>query len=584
MNYPRFLFAAILACGIALPLSVKAQNAVVASNEIAAQAPAVVLNISSVSNLFDSLKQTAVKINEPAGMMILATGYAMVGADGPLGGFDLQKPISVVCPDVESLYAILPIKSFKALKKNFVEEEDAWEELDSGAIRFHKVEWEETLYLRELEEEKILFVSNKESCLPKKLSETVTEEIQKLSQQYVVGLKLNGAVGGESALTVNIDNLEMFCLDKIAENEQPETKACFNTVKILVQQACSKLRVLAKDEPVFQTGVALKNDDGIMFNAVLTAKADSDSANYFNGAQNQKTRFAGFYDSAAGFSLQYAMGKLRLLEPQQASELADELEKNVVQQAIEKRFADSPSVAQAAKELVKQFKPIFIQKLTENNLNGVIMLNPEAENGSFVLSACTVPSGEDAKALFYNIINVGAENNCSAMTLVQKHLQKNAAEFNGVSLDLISLPVSELFDSDDSAAEKIAALQKYLKSDSVQIAVAFGADFTAFSVGVNAVENLKTALSASQTPQKANLLSCQGNALSFIRAAIEYCPAAEKAAGQVKKFKRSMGSTYKNGKGCSYELKGVENGVEYNALISFDYIKTQMRLKNLQRD
>ncbi len=529
------------------------------------KAPLGVAVVSSVSNLFDSVTKISLAINEPTGAIALIPVQSTIGLDGPYGGFDLKRPAALVLVNEENGYLVLPVKSWKALKLHFVKEKDSLEKLDNGILKLNLNDT--PVFLRRIEKENLLLVSNTESVLPDSISPEVAEKIDSLSKTYLLGLSASTVGVGVDNVIKLLEKGESKILEAIQNNDDIDELAA-DILKSLNHNAFQALKDLTKDNPCSEIGLLLK-DESLVFNAKLNVKPNSNSAKFFNSAKNIKTNLAGFFDPKAPFAWQMA-GKANVLSDKQVEQLSSMII-DAISDKIDDQIED-PKAAQAAQKLLPDFKTILRENFQEGNLDCAGTVDVSKENGLSITVARWLVDAGKVESLAAKVIKAGAENGCKCMVPVKNGLKTNIAKVNGVNIHTVTLKVSELCPDDTDT--DIQLFSNYFKSDKLVIAFGFGKNIVCWSLGKNAVENLTKAIKASAQPSKAPVLVINSQVLPFIKFQNDILARSGQFKEEdINRFKKLMGSTYDSTENNHFEISGIEDGILIESIVPFSILK-----------
>ena len=421
------------------------------------------------------------------GLVVLATqgrGLEGLDKDRPWGAVIQidQRKVDEGETNLERLlsgFVFLPVTDLKALLGVFEEVLGKPEDAGHGLLKIGK------------DKQKPLFVKHVGGWVflaPKSefLADTPKDPLEllgELNEQYDLAVRFNVANVPASLRQLGVAKLKA---DVEADSERkPGENEEEHAIRVIVgkRTAAGSARAIDELEQI-TVGWALDHTaEKTYFDVTVSAKAGTDSARDFASLGESTTDFGGFFMPGAALAGNWTAK----LAPDNVSELV------TVVDLIRKKALDDlekqgrpKAEAEAAKKLINGLLDVVRPTVASGRVDGgmALLLAPKAMTlvaGGYVA---------DGPRLEETLKELAEAIRAEEPTLVAEVLKLDAAQFQGVNLHTLSVPVPDDADNRDQLVKLIG--------ETAEIVIGIGPEAVYVAVGRDPMETLKQAISKSQ--------------------------------------------------------------------------------------
>lgn len=533
----RTTFSLLISCVVTTALSVfslaaQAQTPSVHPGAIleVQNAPALTFSFRSANALLEAADTTIDKINEP--MFKWYTGFLRLSLspEGPLGGFDLDRPIGLIIDPQYGSAAVFPVQNWETIQKNLTKNGGSLTSIDQNRYKFSKDDAEIFLLLQD----NWLAVSmDNNAAMSKSIPKPCLDGLEQLSKIYLVGAAINS-----SRMTAKqIKELLKGIQNQLIENLSSQG-ASSDILKMIMESLSDSiiqsLQRYQKDRLTFLLGLNFDPQSGFKLEAALCTSPETETAQQFLKFKSATTHLSGFYDPKAPISLSFSnQGRLSVFDnkPELVKRLHDELN-----QQIEKNFTNDQT-AKDVQHLKDKISDLVSQAISDSNNEMAITIYGAPDQGATFLGAVYCKHGQEMEDYLFNYIIKEVLSANKTMFSFYKGLKRNVAKINDVRVYTLTFALPK----DDNNCD---LWHKIIKSDDLVIAFGFGDNVVCVSIGADALDKLKTALETTGTQQTSPVFEYNiqyGSITQFIES---YFPLSEESSKTLAKFKKTMGKQY----------------------------------------
>ena len=537
-------------------------------------APAVTIAVRSANALLECAEITSDKINESMFKLYTSVFRLYLSPEGPLGGFDLDRPIGLIIDPQYGAAAIFPVQSWETIQNNLAKNDAALTSLGQNRYKFSKDDVEVFLLLQD----NWLAVSTSDNDMTlKTIPQPCLDSLEQLSKIYLVGAAVNS-----SRMTAQQINDLLKGIQTQFEQNALQRSALSDVLKIQIQSmtdSISKsLQRFQKDRLTFLLGMNFDSQSGFKMEIALCTDPETETALQFRRFKSATTHLAGFYNPNAAFAASVSsLGRLGLFDNQQETfkTLQNELEKQ-----IESHISNAQS-ADDVKKLAKELTTLISRAVSDSNNEMAITINASPEQGATFLGAVYCKRGQEIEDYIFNYIIKEVLSNNKTMFSFYKGLKRNVAKINDVRVYTLTFALPK-------EDKNFDLWRKLIKSDDFVIAFGFSKKIVCISIGANSLNELKLALEKTGAQQASPVFEYNiqyGTIVQFIEA---YCPLSEESSKSLAKFKKTMGKQYASSCQKSSILFIDQTSsvcaIRYQEDVPFDVIKFVVKFMKIREE
>ncbi len=540
------------------------------ANEASGNVVAVAV-VRSADGVLDALAKGALKIDEPAVLLALGGAKAYINLNGPLGGFDTGKPLALVVCANNTGYLALPVKDVEILKDRFVKSDEnaslTESEESKGLFEFTAPKKNvKKAYLRFIDG--WLLISENPKAVPETIDPAVAETVKALVRDYLIAVKFSTQSIDPANRIQAIEDIAKQVRENCPEKDEKLPAVCDELFKQWGKSIVSALKSYAGDGPELIVGLSVDEEKGILIETKALAPKDSKSAKALNKLSKISTSLAGFYQPESDWAVRVS-GKAKLVNDKQIDQILNLIGEKLYAH-VDEKVKDEKKNSQIKKDLV-ELKKIVAKTMGAGVIDFAASAELSADKGVSLVCARYDADGYKAEEFAGAAIDRLRELCPEKGEKLDEALTVNVENINGTRIHTITIPVP------DSCPNKEKA-QKLVGGKDLVVAIAFGKHLIATSVGVNALENLKTALKNSPESKSAPAFEYTQRPLELLKTAAEFCPAMQKWSDELNSFKKDMGKTFEKCGLERFEIVGIKNGVALRYNLSWSGLKTKIKM------
>ena len=525
-------------------------------------APAITVSVRSAHAALQAADATISKISEPTLKLYTGVLRLYLSKNGPLGGFDLDRPIGLILDPQYGAAAVFPVQNWETIQKN-LSKEGTLTTLADNRFKFSQDDGEVFLLLQD----NWLAVSTESgSAILKSIPQPCLDSIEQLSKIYLVG----AAVNSSRMTAQDINDLLQALQSQMEEAlsfEGPLSDVFKKQIQTLTDSISQSLKRYQKDHLTFLLGLNFNPQFGFKLDVALCTDPNTETAKQFSQYKSSTTHLAGFYNpgSAAALSVS-SQGRLAFFNNQQETFKAIQSEIN---KQIEKKYTD-----ERKKNEVKRFADaltaIVAKTFSDSNNETAITVYAEPERGATIIAAVFCKDAQEIENMLFDFIKNEILSGSRTMFSCYNGSKRNAAIVNDVKIHTLTFTLSK----EDKNYE---LWRKLLNSDDVVIAFGFGKNIVCVSVGADSLNQLKTALEKNGPAQASPIFQYNVQYGTLARFVEAYNLMTEEDAKDFARFKKTMGKQF-NSPCQKTSVLFVEQtpsacAIRYQEEIPFDVIK-----------
>ena len=525
-------------------------------------APALTVSVRSANAALQAADATLSKVNEPTLKLYTGVLRLYLSKNGPLGGFDLDKPIGLIIDPQYGAAAVFPVQNWETIQKN-LRKEGTLTSLEGNRYKFSKDDAEVFLLLQD---NWLAVSTDSGSAILKAIPQPCLDSIEQLSKIYLVGAAVNS-----SRMTTQQLNDMLHALQSQLEEglslEGTLSDVFKKQIQSVIDSISQSLKRYQKDRLTFLMGLNFDPQFGFKLDVALCTDPNTETAKQFSQYKSSTTHLAGFYNpnGAAALSVS-SQGRLAIFNNQQETFkiLQDEINKQ-----IEKKYTDEQKVNEL-KRFADALTAIVAKTFSDSNNETAITVYAQPDSGATVVAAVFCKDAKEIENMLFDFIKNEILSGSRTMFSCYNGSKRNAAIVNDVKIHTLTFSLSK----EDKNYE---LWRKLLNSDDVVIAFGFGKNIVCVSVGADSLNQLKSALEKNETAQSSPIFQYNvqyGTLARFIEA---YNLITENDAEQFAKFKKTMGKQF-NAPCQKTSVLFVEQtpsacAIRYQEEIPFDVVK-----------
>ena len=492
-------------------------------------APAITVSIRSAHAALKAADATISKISEPTLKLYTGILRLYLSKNGPLGGFDLDKPIGLIIDPQYGAAAVFPVQNWETIQKN-LSKEGTLTTLEDNRFKFTQDDGEVFLLLQD----NWLAVSTENNALTSKaIPQPCLDSIEKLSKIYLVGAAVNSSRMTAQDLNELIKALQSQ-LEGGLQFEGALADVFKKQIQALTDSISQSLKRYQKDRLTFLMGLNFNPQSGFKLDVALCTDPNTETAKQFSQYKSSTTRLAGFYNpgSAAALSVS-SQGRLAIFNNQQ--ETFNALQ-NEINKQIEKKYTDERKQKEV-KRFADALTKIVAKTFSDSSNETAVTVYAQPDSGATVVAAVFCKDAKEIENMLFDFIKNEILSGSKTMFSCYNGSKRNAAIVNDVKIHTLTFTLSK----EDKNYE---LWRKLLNSDEVVIAFGFGKNIVCVSVGADSLNQLKAALEKTGTAQPSPIFQYNiqyGTLARFIEA---YNLMTEDEAEQFAKFKKTMGKQF----------------------------------------
>lgn len=536
------------------------------SNNVVAVATA-----RSADGVLDAIGKGALKIDEPAVLLALGGVKAYINLEGPFGGFDTGKPLALVVCANNTGYLALPVKDVEILKNRFVKTEEgaSLTELKDSKGLFEFTAPKKNVkkaYLRFVDG--WLLISDNPQAVPESINPAVAETVKALVRDYLIAVKFSTQNIDSANRIQAIEDIAKQVRENCPKKDEKLPAVCDELFKQWGRSVFNALKSYAGDGPELIVGLSVDKEKGILIETKALAPKDSKSAKALNKLSTISTSLAGFYQPESDWAVRVS-GKAKLANDKQIDQILNLIGEKLYAH-VDEKVKDEKKNSQVKKDLV-ELKKLVAQTMNAGVIDFAASAELSADKGVSLVCARYDADGYKAEKFVGAAIDRLKELCPKKGEKLDKALAIIVENINGTRIHTITIPVPESCPNKEKA-------QKLVGGKDLVVAIAFGKHLIATSVGVNALENLKSALKNSSDAKLVPAFEYTQRPLEMLKTAAEYCPAMQKWSDELNSFKKDMGKTFEKCGLERFEIAGIENGVALRYNLSWSGLKTKIKM------
>ena len=533
-------------------------------------APALTVSIRSANAALKAADATISKISEPTLKLYTGVLRLYLSKNGPLGGFDLDKPIGLIIDPQYGAAAVFPVQNWESIQKN-LNKEGTLTTLEDNRFKFTQ-ENEEVFLL--LQDNWLAVSTDSDSPILKTIPQPCLNSIEQLSKIYLVGAAVNS-----SRMTAQDLNELLKALQSQMEEglsmEGPLSDVFKKQIQSVTDSISQSLKRYQKDHLTFLLGLNFNPQSGFKLDVALCTDPDTETAKQFSQYKSSTTHLTGFYNpsSAAALSVS-SQGRLAIFNNQQETFKALQ---NEINKQIEKKYTDERTVKEV-KRFADALTAIVAKTFSDSNNETAITVLAEPEQGATVLAAVFCKDAQEIENMLFDFIKNEILSGSKTMYSCYNGSKRNAAIVNDVKIHTLTFTLSK----EDKNYE---LWHKLLNSDDVVIAFGFGKNIVCVAVGTDSLNRLKAALEKNGAEQSSPIFQYNVQYGTLARFVEAYNLISENDAEDFAKFKKTMGKQF-NSPCQKTSVLFVEQtpsacAIRYQEEIPFDVIKFVTKLMKL---
>lgn len=525
-------------------------------------APALTVSFRSANAALEAADATLTKIGEPTLKLYTAVLRMYLSKNGPLGGFDLNKPIGLIIDPQYGSAAVFPVQNWETIQKN-LSKEGTLTTLEDNRFKFAKDDGEVFLLLQN---NWLAVSTDSDSAILKAIPKQCLDSIDRLSKIYLVG----AAVNSSRMTTQQLNDLLHAFQSQLEDGlsfEGPLSDVFKKQIQSITDAISQSLKRYQKDRLTFLLGLNFNPQSGFKLDVALCTDPNSETAKQFSQYKSSITHLAGFYNpnSAATLSVS-SQGRLPIFNNQQETFNALQTEIN---KQIEKKYTDEQEKNEV-KRFADALTAIVAKTFSDSNNETAITVYAEPDRGATIIAAVFCKDAKEIENMLFDFIKNEILSGSKIMFSCYNGSKRNAAIVNDVKIHTLTFSLSK----EDKNYE---LWRKLLNSDDVVIAFGFGKNIVCVSVGADSLNQLKSALEKNGAAQSSPIFQYNiqyGTLARFIEA---YNLMTEDDAEDFAKFKKTMGKQF-NAPCQKTSVLFVEQtpsacAIRYQEEIPFDVIK-----------
>ena len=525
-------------------------------------APALTISVRSAHAALKAADATITKINEPALKLYTGILRLYLSKNGPLGGFDLDKPIGLIIDPQYGAAAVFPVQNWETIQKN-LSKEGTLTPLEDNRFKFTQDNGEVFLLLQD---SWLAVSTDSSSAILKAIPQPCLDSIEKLSKIYIVG----AAVNSSRMTTQQLNDLLHTFQSQLEEGFDMDgmlSDVFKKQIQLLTDSISQSLKRYQKDRLTFLIGLNFDPQFGFKLDVALCTDPNTETAKQFSQYKSSTTRLAGFYNpnSAAALSVS-SQGRLAFFDNQQETLkiLQDEINKQ-----IEKKYTDERKQKEV-KRFANALTTIVARTFSDSSNETAVTLYAQPDSGATVVAGVFCKDAREIENMLFDFIKNEILSGSKTMLSCYNGSKRNAAIVNDVNIHTLTFSLSKEDKNYD-------LWRKLLNSDDVVIAFGFGKNIVCFSAGADSLNQLKSALEKTGTAQPSPIFQYNIQYGTLARFIESYNLMTEDEAEQFAKFKKTMGKQY-NAPCQKTSVLFVEQtpsacAIRYQEEIPFDVIK-----------
>ncbi|MBQ2621372.1 MAG: hypothetical protein IJF84_08530 [Thermoguttaceae bacterium] len=492
-------------------------------------APALTISVRSANAALKAADATISKISETSLKLYTGVLRLYLSKNGPLGGFDLDKPIGLIIDPQYGAAAVFPVQNWETIQKN-LSKEGTLTPLEDNRFKFTQNDGEVFLLLQD----NWLAVSmDSGSAILKAIPQPCLDSIQQLSKIYLVGAAVNSSRMTTQQLN---DLLQMFQsqLEDGLSLEGALSDVFKKQIQTLTDSISQSLKRYQKDHLTFLLGLNFNPQFGFKLDVTLCTDPNTETAKQFSQYKSSTTRLAGFYNpsSAAALSVS-SQGRLAIFNNQQ--ETFNALQ-NEINKQIEKKYTDERKQNEL-KRFADALTAIVAKTFSDSSNETAVTIYAQPDSGATVVAAVFCKDAKEIENMLFDFIKNEILSGSKTMFSCYNGSKRNAAIVNDVKIHTLTFTLSK----EDKNYE---LWRKLLNSDDVVIAFGFGKNIVCISVGADSLNQLKAALEKTGTAQPSPIFQYNVQYGTLARFIESYNLLTENEAEQFAKFKKTMGKQF----------------------------------------
>ena len=492
-------------------------------------APALTISVRSANAALKAADATISKISETSLKLYTGVLRLYLSKNGPLGGFDLDKPIGLIIDPQYGAAAVFPVQNWETIQKN-LSKEGTLTPLEDNRFKFTHNDGEVFLLLQD----NWLAVSmDSGSAILKAIPQPCLDSIQQLSKIYLVGAAVNSSRMTTQQLN---DLLQMFQsqLEDGLSLEGALSDVFKKQIQTLTDSISQSLKRYQKDHLTFLLGLNFNPQFGFKLDVTLCTDPNTETAKQFSQYKSSTTRLAGFYNpsSAAALSVS-SQGRLAIFNNQQ--ETFNALQ-NEINKQIEKKYTDERKQNEL-KRFADALTAIVAKTFSDSSNETAVTIYAQPDSGATVVAAVFCKDAKEIENMLFDFIKNEILSGSKTMFSCYNGSKRNAAIVNDVKIHTLTFTLSK----EDKNYE---LWRKLLNSDDVVIAFGFGKNIVCISVGADSLNQLKAALEKTGTAQPSPIFQYNVQYGTLARFIESYNLLTENEAEQFAKFKKTMGKQF----------------------------------------
>ena len=491
-------------------------------------APALTISVRSANAALKAADATISKISETSLKLYTGVLRLYLSKNGPLGGFDLDKPIGLIIDPQYGAAAVFPVQNWETIQKN-LSKEGTLTPLEDNRFKF--TQNGEVFLL--LQDNWLAVSMDSGSAILKAIPQPCLDSIQQLSKIYLVGAAVNSSRMTTQQLN---DLLQMFQsqLEDGLSLEGALSDVFKKQIQTLTDSISQSLKRYQKDHLTFLLGLNFNPQFGFKLDVTLCTDPNTETAKQFSQYKSSTTRLAGFYNpsSAAALSVS-SQGRLAIFNNQQ--ETFNALQ-NEINKQIEKKYTDERKQNEL-KRFADALTAIVAKTFSDSSNETAVTIYAQPDSGATVVAAVFCKDAKEIENMLFDFIKNEILSGSKTMFSCYNGSKRNAAIVNDVKIHTLTFTLSK----EDKNYE---LWRKLLNSDDVVIAFGFGKNIVCISVGADSLNQLKAALEKTGTAQPSPIFQYNVQYGTLARFIESYNLLTENEAEQFAKFKKTMGKQF----------------------------------------
>ncbi len=525
-------------------------------------APAVTISIRSANAALKAADATISKINEPTLRLYTGILRLYLSKNGPLGGFDLDKPIGLIIDPQYGAAAVFPVQNWETIQKN-LSKEGTLTTLEDNRFKFTQDDGEVFLLLQG---NWLAVSTDSDSAILKAIPQPCLDSIEKLSKIYLVGAAVNSSRMTTQQLNDLLKTLQTQ-MEAGLEMEGPLSDVFKKQIQTLTDSISQSLKRYQKDRLTFLLGLNFDPQSGFKLDVTLCTDPNTETAKQFSQYKSSTTHLSGFYNPTSAATLSVSsQGRLAIFNNQQ--ETFNALQ-NEINKQIEKKYTDVRQKNEV-KRFADALTAIVAKTFSDSNNETAVTVYAQPDSGATVVAAVFCKDAKEIENMLFDFIKNEILSGSKTMFSCYNGSKRNAAIVNDVKIHTLTFTLSK----EDKNYE---LWRKLLNSDDVVIAFGFGKNIVCVSVGADSLNQLKAALEKNGPAQSSPIFQYNVQYGTLARFIESYNLLTEDEAEQFAKFKKTMGKQF-NSPCQKASVLFVEQtpsacAIRYQEEIPFDVIK-----------